>query len=439
MSRVLLPLADDEPDGPDDVDPIAPVVPLAPLLVAGQQHGAGSPEEQQRAYAELLARGRAARIEARVEQLDVDADARRIIALRDRLRRPAIVDGLIDSCDVDEVPPPRWLMAPFLPQAAVGFLGAPWGAYKSFTAVSWACSLAAGRPWLDRPEFTVSAPVRVLYVAAEGAHGIAQRVSAWRRLNGDLPRGALTIYPRPVRLNDDGDVDELLVVARDLGVGLVVIDTLHRSMPGAEENSATEVGLAFEAAARLRDELGTTVLLVDHAGHDARRLRGSSAKASDADFVLMVELSGDDRATAQRTLTVSKMKDAPTDGRWPLRLRAVPDHPAPVVEIGEGGRPLADGFGEHPWWSDEIPDELLDRLRGDGRRVAVLIVGALRHLDSPDGLTRAELHGLIRGVPGVTVGKSTWHAGFGLASRAGAIEPSVTSAARFVLGSGWDR
>lgn len=60
---------------------------------------------------------------------------------------------------------------------------------------------------------------------------------------------------------------------------MVIVDTLHRSAPGTEENSATEFGLIFEATAGIRDEYATTTLFTDHTGHGGGRLCGTSANA----------------------------------------------------------------------------------------------------------------------------------------------------------------
>ncbi|GAA2546428.1 AAA family ATPase [Pseudonocardia hydrocarbonoxydans] len=355
----------------------------------------------QRATAEDRARqaelDRQDKITSRLEILEVDSEARRLLAERNRPKRRPRSERLIDSNDVENVPAPRWRMAGLIPCTAIGFLGGAYGTYKSFVAVSWACSVAAGRAWLDRPEFAVTQAVNVLYIAAEGWDGIAHRVAAWRRLNGALEPGALTIHNEPLHLNSGADVDELIDLVRELNAGLVVIDTMHRSIPGAEENSATEVGVAIEAAARLRDELGASVLLLDHTGHDGRRLRGSSAKGSDADFVLMIDLAGDARSsTSQRTLRVEKFKNAPVEGRWPLRLRTVPGHDAMVVDIGEEGDASPTFDLGHEWWKHDVPDGVADLFAGQaGRRAAFDIVRVLAMAGDQDGLSGAEIRAAL--------------------------------------------
>lgn len=96
------------------------------------------------------------------------------------------------------------------------------------------------------------------------------------------------------------------------------------------------------------------------------------------------------------------------------------------------------GVSDHPWWLDEIGEDRAAPLVGDGQRVARQIVQALRHVDAVDGLTRNELRALIESVPGNRPSKSTWHAGFALARRVGAIEPAEPgNPSRFVLGFGY--
>ena len=68
-----------------------------------------------------------------------------------------------------------------------------------------------------------------------------------------------------VRLTVDGMV-----------VAMVIIDTLARAMPGADENSAQEVGLVIAGCDLVRDALECTVVPIHHSGKDvARGARGT--------------------------------------------------------------------------------------------------------------------------------------------------------------------
>jgi hypothetical protein len=338
----------------------------------------------------------ARKVAERVEQLEIDEEARQVLADRKRARRPSIAEGLIDSCDLDQIPPPRMLLGEFIPYAAVGMLAGKWGAYKSFLATSWACFLAVGRPWHNSAQFAVPEAVRVLYVAAEGAAGISQRIAAWKSAHGPIPRGHLVIYPKPIKLTSEPDVAQLAQLVCDQGFGVVIVDTLHRSASGSDENSATEFGLIFEAMAGIRDEYGTTTLFVDHTGHGGGRPRGTSAKEDDSDFVLIIDMDGDDRGpTTQRTLKIRKRKDLPCEGEWPIRLILAPDNKSGYVEIGRVGQGSRASFSDllDQWYSRasaELPEEI-EKLTGKGTAAAQDIFRLLRYVGGRRGLTTGEI------------------------------------------------
>jgi hypothetical protein len=336
-----------------------------------------------------------------VKRQRLQRDARRVLAEEARGNRPRIRDGLVDSSKLDSIPPPRMLMGELIPHAAMGFLGGDTGTYKSFVAVSWACCLAAGRPWQARSEFAVSEPVKVLYVAAEGAAGAAQRIQAWMAHHDvALPAGALTLYPRAINLTSELEVDELAEIVAEHGYGLVIIDTLHQSAPGSEDNSATDFGLVFSAMSNIRADCETTVLFIDHSGHDGTRIRGTAAKGQDSDFVLMAERAGENVPGSQRKLRVHKRKDLATEGSWEIRLRHVelPDgRSSAIVELG----PTTGAIDIHDrgpsWWSPEVAPalpEVIDTLPrvawGEVARDLYRAMAWVGHFGG-DGATRPEM------------------------------------------------
>jgi predicted ATP-dependent serine protease len=132
-------------------------------------------------------------------------------------------------------------------------------------------------------------PGPVLYVAAEGASGLSPRVAAWEYAwQAGRARG-LTVWPEPVKLLERPRVDDLVALVREDGYRLVVVDTLARSLIGADENSARDVGLAVDAADRVKRATGCTVLLVHHTGKDRTTVRGSSALEAGVDTVYALD------------------------------------------------------------------------------------------------------------------------------------------------------
>jgi hypothetical protein len=355
---------------------------------------------------EIAARRRARLYAETLERLEITELARAELARRKRAARPTLAEGVID--DLDDIPEPVMLMGSLIPDDAVGFLNGRSGAFKSFLATAWACCIATGTPWLGRPEFAVREPRKSLYVAAEGRAGAAGRIRAWEAATGVSRAGKLLLYGRPIHLNDPVQVAELSGYVREAGIRFLVVDTYHRSAPGTEENSATEFGVIFEAAAQLRDDLGCSVLFVDHTGHGGERSRGTSAKDDDADYTLHSGYEGFTRGPdVQRVLEVRKLKDTESSGEWNIHLRPVPDQRFPVVVIDT----LDDGVMLVPpgeWFHDAavVPEDiaaLIGKAAGNPARAAEQARWAWRALvaltEPGQGFTRAELTRFLKGSP----------------------------------------
>ena len=337
-----------------------------------------------------------------VERLEIRDAALREMARRRRGERPSIASGVVD--DLDAIEAPAMLLGSLIPEAAVGILSGRSGSYKSFLGAAWAACIATGRAWLDRDEFTVSAPRRGLYVAAEGPRGAAGRLRAWEAATGASRAGKLLLYPRPIRLNDPDQAEELAEYVAAEGFGFIVVDTLRVSTPGSEENSSTDWGAAFGAMTTLRDDHGCDGLLIDHSGHDQDwRPRGTSAKITDPDYLISVTYEGQGAGPeSQRQLTVRKLKDDEVTGDWPIILRPVVGQKFPIVDIGrvgEWGRFVSAGR----WWEPEaapMPETVREDIgTGPGSAAARDVWRVLRWVDSPDGLTQSEVRRNLKEVP----------------------------------------
>jgi AAA domain len=232
--------------------------------------------------------------------------------------RQPLAELALDRDGLDCLPEPEPLIAETIDRRTVAVIAGHYGTCKSFLAQAWTGSITTGRPWMGRPVDTDGG--RVLYVAAEGAHGLNQRFAAWEyawNQRKRIPRERLTVIPRPVNLMRADDVAELCAMA--VGVDLVIVDTLARCMVGADENSARDIGLVVDALYRVRDATGDgSVLGLHHTGKDRATIRGSSALEDGVDTVYLSE--GDVRnLTVKRT----KRKDGPTDDELQFQLNPV--------------------------------------------------------------------------------------------------------------------
>ena len=165
--------------------------------------------------------------------------------------------------------------------------GAP-NAGKSFIALDMAFAVASGRSWAGR--YTKQGAV--VYIAAEGGQGVKNRVEALRQ-RYQASGVPFYLIPCPVNLMSSAEDARALVAileevsAKHGGIALVVVDTLARTMGGADENSAQDMGVFVRNVDQMRANCRAHFLVVHHSGKDASKGgRGSSALlgAIDAEF-----------------------------------------------------------------------------------------------------------------------------------------------------------
>jgi hypothetical protein len=222
--------------------------------------------------------------------------------------------GALSRAQLCELPVPEPLIENVLDRRTLALLAGYWGTLKSFTALDWACSIAAGRKWQGRAAATEPG-TPVLYIAAEGAHGLAQRVAAWEA-GWRADAGSLVVIPRAVNLLDPGERGLICAYTAELRPALTVFDTLARCMVGGDENSAKDMGLAIRALDMVRTAtVDGTVLGLHHTGKDKATVRGSSALEAACDTIYLAEGSAE-----LISLTRTKRKDGPLADIHTLRL-----------------------------------------------------------------------------------------------------------------------
>lgn len=216
------------------------------------------------------------------------------------------------------------------------------GSGKSFLVLDALQSLAAGADWFGHR--VKSCPV--IYCALEGEGGIAGRVNAYRIRHGSTA-GNIRYLVQSFDLLDSDDVQDLAqaIKAGGNGAGVVVLDTLNRAAPGADENDSKAMGQIIAAAKELQTLIGGLVLLVHHTGKDASKgLRGHSSLHAALDAAVEVRRDGD-----RREWLIAKSKDGEDGATHPFKLD--------VVELGadEDGEPVTSCV-VHPL--EEIEDSI---------------------------------------------------------------------------------
>src|SRR5439155_4810247 len=157
-----------------------------------------------------------------------------------------------------------------------------------------------------------------------GVTGFKRRLVAFRQHYGvegkGMPFGLIPMAPNLGR--EDGDHAKMMATIRTwVATGkpdmrAIVIDTLSRSMRGAEENSAKDMGVFVGNCERIAREFGCIVIVIHHAGKDAEKgARGSIALPAAADVMWYVE-----KGEAANQATIVSMKDGEDGLSWRFKL-----------------------------------------------------------------------------------------------------------------------
>jgi len=206
---------------------------------------------------------------------------------------------LLNGEDLAALPPQEWRIHGLLPSTGLAAIYGKSGTGKSFLAFDMAAAIAQGEDWFGYR--AKAAPV--VYIALEGEAGFRLRAKAWELHHGrKLPSG-MRLVLQVFGLTSENDVN---VLAPLLPPGaVVIIDTLNRAAPGADENSSRDMGLILQAAKHLQDACKGLVVLIHHSGKDeARGMRGHSSLIAALDAAIEVSRSGD-----QRKWRLEKSKD----------------------------------------------------------------------------------------------------------------------------------
>jgi RecA-family ATPase len=101
-------------------------------------------------------------------------------------------------------------------------------------------------------------------------------------------------------------------------LGMTVLDTLSRSIPGGDENTGPDMSMVIAAADRIRNEFDSATTVVHHSGKTAGKgARGHTSLTAAADVVL---------SAVERCATIEKSRDGITGEQFPFDLR--------VIELG---------------------------------------------------------------------------------------------------------
>lgn len=218
------------------------------------------------------------------------------------------------SKEFPDLPPITWLVQDVLPAQGLASIFGPSGSGKSFLIIDLIAAIVMGVTWFGHETLRC----KVLCLVLEGQAGFRKRIRAWEEHSGRcLPEDEARFMFQPFSLNVDHDVADLAeAIKAARGYDVVIIDTLNRSAPNADENNSQHMGMLVSAASKLQEAIDGLVLLVHHTGKDqSRGMRGHSSLYAAMDAAIEVN-----RHDNNRSWKLLKAKDGEDGQIFPFEL-----------------------------------------------------------------------------------------------------------------------
>lgn len=270
------------------------------------------------------------------------------------------------------IPPVTWLVQAIVQTDSLFQIFAPSSAGKSFLAIDLACCVATGKKWHG---YNVVTGV-VVYVVAEGASGIRDRLAAWATFHNGGQDPLVYVITLPAMLHRWDEVGALAEWCAELGAVLVIIDTYARSTLGLDENDNTAAGLAIDGMDTIRRATGAAVGVVHHTGYTGNRGRGASALYGAMETVIAVQ--GDATSLSLTTKPEKGGKQKNGSDEWFVTLAKVVQSAGRLDENGQLVTTLVLASGQKIMSAEEAEDACSASL------------DALRAAATSTGLTKAE-------------------------------------------------
>ncbi len=199
--------------------------------------------------------------------------------------------------DFPNFPQLRWRIRDVLPTTGLACLFGQSGTGKSFLLIDMMAAIASGEPWFGHK----TTPCKILCIVLEGKEGFRQRVFAWEKHNEKAFPLNVSFLFDPFGLTLSQDINDLeAAISLAKGFDMILIDTLNRAAPNADENSSQHMGQVITASAQLQSATNGLVLLVHHAGKSqGRGPRGHSSLNAAMDATIEVTREGKNRLWRQ--------------------------------------------------------------------------------------------------------------------------------------------
>ncbi len=256
----------------------------------------------------------------------------------------------------EETPEPDWLIDPLLTRGGQAVIYSEPKQGKSLLSQEIVLALSEGRPVLGNPE---REPLSIVYIDQENTPKDLRRNAGDFGYEGEpLARLHYYLFPSLAFLDTEEGGRQVHALAKYHNADLVVLDTLSRVVEGNEEDSNTYHSFYKYTGVLLKAD-AIALLRLDHSGKDrGKGMRGSSAKASDVDYVW--ELTTDEEAHGRMPLEVYLTR---THSRSPYganRLTLVRENPSGKLyhRVLESEEDMADKLDEI--WDNEPRADIIE-------------------------------------------------------------------------------
>lgn len=212
-----------------------------------------------------------------------------------------------------------YVLHPIMMEGDVIVLSADPKAGKSLFAMTLALHMGAGMSlgkMVPVRETGQASNVPVIYFALEGQSALRQRIVAWLKETGvsesdvavHVVEESLDFTSRATRKYITDNVVELERRYMDKGygpIGLIVVDTLTKAMPGKDQNKVEDTSEVFDIVRHLRNAgINACVMYIHHNRRDGEMPRGSSNIMAEPDTVLRLKKLKDRVVEGELSTTV---------------------------------------------------------------------------------------------------------------------------------------
>lgn len=242
---------------------------------------------------------------------------------------------VLNEAQFTDGPDPEWRVEGLIPEVGLAMIYGPSGVGKSFFVLDLLAHISDGRDYGATRRKVKQG--RTVYVMAEGAGGMRQRVRAYRH-KYPANHNNFNIIAASPNLMTPADVSEICQAIMEAGgAEVIVFDTLHASMAGADENSAKDMSILLTNARTISACLKATVIFIHHSGKDETKgARGSSSIRAAMDTE--IEIGQNPNDPTRRVASIAKQRDGDDNFSWEYTLE-------PVVILSD--KPCASAVVKH--------------------------------------------------------------------------------------------